>query len=242
LLEKDYKGYYIILQDKQNSSKITFEKAGEGVTGEQAVTKLKELTGSSKGDSEKGFRGVIIKNAEDGVYVYSPEEPNPDNDPSLVGYNPQHEMIGEFIQEKDYFTDEVTDEKEAGIDVECESEETNEQWVERVSTFATSLIKKYTGSKCKFFKKQPFTIITYRSSDGSIKSESYQRWTLYNALVKFVRSVVTTLKQYDNDDEPVEFALFNKKKLVLSSAEYEDDVTQIMIGEAIRIKAMAIPK
>jgi hypothetical protein len=57
-----------------------------------------------------------------------------------------------------------------------------------------------------------------------------------------VKEVFEQLKRYDNDDEPVEFALFNKRQLVLTTSDYEDDITQIMIGEAIRIKAMNIPK
>lgn len=147
LLSDKYTGYYMLTQSKRNSSIMEFEKAG--ATGEEAVKKLKEVAGK---DSDQ--RGIIMKGPKEGIYVNSPKEPNPDNDPQLVDYNPQLEMIGEFLQSKNFFDEDVSDEKEAGIEVECESEEKNEEWIERITTFISGIMKRYTGSKCKFTKKE----------------------------------------------------------------------------------------
>jgi len=40
----------------------------------------------------------------------------------------------------------------------------------------------------------------------------------------------------------MEFALFGQEKMMLSTAGYDDEFTNIMIGEAIRMRALYFPR
>lgn len=45
-----------------------------------------------------------------------------------------------------------------------------------------------------------------------------------------------------NQEHPMEFAFFSQEKLMLSTAAYDDELLNVLIGEAIRLRAMNFPR
>ena len=112
----------------------------------------------------------------------------------------------------------------------------------RYKNFYKSIGESFNGTSGWYQKREKFLGVYFKESDGGMSARYFYGYSLRDAYQKFSKWVEAIVNAYGKSGQVVEFALFSQKILLLSSADYEDPITQILIGEGIRAGAVEFPE
>jgi len=156
-----------------------------------------------------------------GIFAFSPTEPNPDKDPFMRAYNPSLMLAGIYVQSQGLMKEEVYSDKEAGHEFHMKEWETHEEIVERLREYSKGLADKFNGHGKKFVKKQRYLITYYRHWSGIVP----MRWAhakdmkeMFEFFGTYLNTMATRLER--KQEQPMDFCLFSQENLLLSTYEF----------------------
>lgn len=224
---------------------MEYEKSSEAES--EIKKKFTEKTGL-----DKEFRGIMINLSEREIVMYSPDEPNPNKIPTRQGQNVFYRLLGYWIQKNGEFKNEVLEEGDAGDEDMTESkekEETEEKEVQetkkermaRYRSFYKTIGDRFNGTGQHFEKREKFLGIFFKEATGAMGARYFNAWGLRDAYLQFGDYVEKMVTAYAKRGQVIEFALFGDRRLLVASTDFQDPITQIMVGEAIRYRHLDFP-